>query len=68
MKERISFKKAKLVLVAAVAFAACPGDDIAMVAASLAQSHGDAPHEAVLDRRKIEMKLPPLRISKLPRR
>lgn len=68
MKERIPFKKAKLVLVAAVAFAACPGDDIAMVTASLAQSHADAPHEAVLDQRKIQAKAPPIRILRLPRR
>lgn len=82
MKERFfrkSFKHARIILASTVAFAACPGDDIAMFAAALGPAipggsnssldiYENTPHDAVLDRRGIEMKLPPIRISRLPRR
>lgn len=67
MKEKM-FRRARIALTAAVAFGACPGYDIALVTASLAQSHSNAPHEAVLDQRKIQVKAPPIRVSRLPRR
>lgn len=68
MKERASLRKIRLALTATVALAACPGDDIALVTASLIQSHNGVPHEAVLDRKKIEIKAPPVRVSRIPRR
>lgn len=72
MKERM-FRKARISFAATVVFAACPGDDIAMFTAVLAPAidtnlHIDEPHQAVLDQKKIEMKLPPMRISRLPKR
>lgn len=75
MNERL-LRKARVAIATSVAFAACPGDDIALFAAALgpaipgssAEIHEGVPHEAVLTKGKIEMKLPPVRVFKLPRK